>query len=436
MPVISFNGLATGLDTGSMIDQLVAAEKASATALRQRVADLGRQGTILDDLTTRLTGLRDRARGIDTAGDLRAVKVTPTSTDRLGVAVSAAAQPATHSLAVEGLARAQVVTSRTFTTADAGIAGAGAVDITTAAGTTSVSWTASDSLADLAARINSADAGVSASVLFDGAAYRLVATARATGLAAAPTFVESGAGLGWSTPANVSITAADARFTLDGIPMTRPGNVVADALTGVTLTLKASHGAGVAADAFEVGPDHEAVTAKVKGLADAWNAAANLVNDQLSYTGTKKGSDTLFGDSALRELQRGMGRLATEEHGGATLARLGVRFERNGRLVVDDSKLTAALTADPAAAEALFVDGGLADRIASLADVYARAGDGALVRKGQRLDTQSAAYQQQIERIEAAATRLGDRLREQFSRMEQTVAMLQQQGQRLQAILG
>ena len=59
MSSINFNGLVSGLDTSTMIDQLVAAEKASATVLRQRVSDVTRQGTILDDLTTRLLGVRD-----------------------------------------------------------------------------------------------------------------------------------------------------------------------------------------------------------------------------------------------------------------------------------------------------------------------------------------------------------------------------------------
>ena len=60
MSTISFTGLVSGLDTGTMIDQLVAAEKSSATVLRQRVTDVNSQGNILDDLTTRLLLVRDK----------------------------------------------------------------------------------------------------------------------------------------------------------------------------------------------------------------------------------------------------------------------------------------------------------------------------------------------------------------------------------------
>lgn len=436
MSTINFNGLVSGLDTASMIDQLVAAEKSSATVLRQRVTDVNRRGTILDDLTTRLLGVRDKARAIDQATDLRTAKASLSDTDHASVAVSGSAAAATHSLRVDALARAQVTTSRTFATAGAGAAGTGSIDITTSAGTTSVSWTATDTLQDIADRINTADAASTASVVFDGTNYRLVATARQTGVANAPTYTDGGDGLGWSTPANVTIPASDARFTLDGIAMSRSTNLVADAASGVTLTLKRAHGAAEAETTIDVSSDGDAVKTKVKELVDAFNATANLVTSQLSYSGVAKGADTLFGDSALRQLQLAMNKAATDSHGGKTLAGLGITFDRTGRLSIDDSKLTAALTADPRAAERLFVDGGLGAKLGDLADQYARSGDGILAAKGKALDSQAAAYQKQIDRIEDAATKVGERLRDQFTKLESALSNMQQQSARLTAILG
>ncbi len=436
MPSINFNGLISGLDTSSLIEQLVAAEKSSATVLRQRVTDVNRQGTILDDLTTRLLGVRDKARAIDTAAELHTAKASLSDPDHASVAVSGGAAAATHSLRVDSLARGQVTTSRTFATSGAGAAGTGSIDITTAAGTRSVSWTATDTLQDVADRINAADAGSTASVVYDGTNYRLVATARQSGVANAPTYVDGGDGLGWSAPANVTIPATDARFTLDGIAMTRSTNLVADAASGMTVTLKRAHAVTDADTTITVDPDNDAVKTKVKDVVDAFNAAANLVSSQLSYSGVKKGADTLFGDSTLRQLQLAMNKAATDSHGGKTLAGLGITFDRTGRLSVDDSKLTAALTADPRAAERLFVDGGLGTTLGDLADRYGRAGDGILASKGKSLDSQAASYQKQIDRIEDAAVQIGERLRQQFTKLESALATMQQQSSRLTAILG
>lgn len=433
---INFNGLVSGLDTASMIDQLVAAEKSSATVLRQRVTDVNRQGTILDDLTTRLLSVRDKARALDQASELRTAKATSSDDSHASVVVSGSAAAATHSLRVDTLARAQVTTSRTFASNGAGAAGTGSVDITTSAGTKSVSWTATDTLQDIADGINAADAASTASVVYDGTNYRLVATARQPGVANAPTYTDGGAGLGWSAPANVTIAASDARFTLDGIAMTRSTNLVADAASGMTLTLKRAHAVGETDTIVDVSSDGDAVKTKVKDVVDAFNTAANLVTSQLSYSGVTKGAGTLFGDSTLRQLQLAMNKAATDSHGGKTLAGLGITFDRTGRLSIDDAKLTAAIAADPRAAERLFVDGGLGTKLGDLADQYARSGDGILAAKGKSLDSQAASYQKQIDRIEDAATKVGERLRDQFTKLEKALSTMQQQSARLTAILG
>ena len=433
---INFNGLVSGLDTASMIDQLVAAEKSSATVLRQRVTDVNRQGTIIDDLTTRLLSVRDKARALDQASELRTAKATSSDDSHASVVVSGSAAAATHSLRVDTLARAQVTTSRTFASSGAGVAGTGSVDITTSAGTKSVSWTTTDTLQDIADRINAADAASTASVVYDGTNYRLVATARQPGVANAPTYTDGGAGLGWSAPANVTIAASDARFTLDGIAMTRSTNLVADAASGMTLTLKRAHAVGETDTIVDVSSDGDAVKTKVKDVVDAFNTAANLVTSQLSYSGVTKGAGTLFGDSTLRQLQLAMNKAATDSHGGKTLAGLGITFDRTGRLSIDDAKLTAAIAADPRAAERLFVDGGLGTKLGDLADQYARSGDGILAAKGKSLDSQAASYQKQIDRIEDAATKVGERLRDQFTKLEKALSTMQQQSARLTAILG
>jgi flagellar hook-associated protein 2 len=435
MTLINFNGLATGLDTASMIDQLVSVEKSRATVYNTRINDLTRQGTIVDDLTSRLSTLREKARGLDTVTELNASKVTTSDSAHFKVAV-AGAMIGSHRLRVDGLVRAQTVSSRQFDTAAAGIAGDGSVAITTGTSTTTVAWTASDSLADIAQRINDAGSGVTASVVYDGSKYRLVASARATGTAAASTFVETGAGLGWSAPGAETVTATDARFQLDGIPMTRGSNLVEDALPGTTFTLAAVHAAGEDDTVVDITADRDALRDKVKGLVDAYNSVSTVLDGQLRYDGKTKGQDTLFGDSTLRRLQQSLTRLATDRHGTGTLAQLGASIDRTGKLTFDQTKFDRALIDDPAAVSSLLVGGGLAGKLSDLAEQHVRAGDGLLVSKGDSYDRQIKIYQTDVTRIEDAATRLGDRLRAQFNALEQAVSAMKTQSSQLVAMLG
>ena len=435
MPIINFNGLATGLDTGSMIEQLVAIERSRATVYTNRINDLTRQGTIVDDLTARLNTLRDRARALDTAAELKVSKVVTSDDAHVSVAVAGAAV-GSHQLRVGALARAQTVSSNPFLSSSAGAAGAGSVAITTRGVAVNVAWTAADSLSAIAQRVNDANAGITASVLFDGTAYRLVATSKATGTAAASTFVDGGDGLGWGAPGAIKVPAADAAFTLNGIAMTRGSNLVDDALPGMTFTLKAVHAAAAPDTTVDVVADRDALRDKVKGLVDAYNSAAGVLDGQLRYDGKAKGRDTLFGDSTLRQLQSSLTRLVTDRHNGVTMSELGASIDRTGRMAFDATKFDKAMIANPAAVESLLVGGTLATKLSALAEQHVRAGDGVLTTKGDTFDAQIKNYRKDVTRIEDAATRLGERLRLQFSALEKAVSSMKTQSQQLTSMLG
>lgn len=434
---VTFSGLASGLDTASLVDQLVKAEKTRATALSTKVSQLTRQGNIVDDLTSRLQILGTTVKGFDTAPELRSVKTDRSDATHASIAASSLASDSSHTLRIATTARGQTSTSRTFGSDAAGVAGSGSVTIDSASGDpVTVAWTASDNLTAIAQRINDSGGPATASVLFDGTSYRLVATARATGTAAAPTFSETGTALGLGDPANLKLAARDAVFDLDGVTITRGSNLVTDALPGVTLTLSAAHTAGEPDTLLTVSSDRDALRTKVKGLIDAWNTVDQGLDGQLNYNGTTKGPETLFGDATLRQLQGAMGRLASDQHGTATLAGLGISLDSTGRLSLDDTKFTAALDKDATAVESLFVTGGLASKVSDLVTQYTRSGDGILTSKGASLDARVAVYQKDITRIETAATALGERLTRQFSALEQAISKMKTQSSQMMSALG
>lgn len=431
MSAVTFGGLASGLDTGTLIDKLVAAERSSATSLQQRQSDLNAQKTIVGNLSTALAALGNLARGMDLASEVHPHAATVSDT-RVRAAASATAAPGVYDVRVRQLAQAQVTSSRTFASADAGVLGDGGVTITVGGVAKAVTWTSADSLADVASKINAADAGVTASVLFDGASYRLVTTASATGTAAAPAFVETGDALDLT---DVRVAAQDAIVTVSGIDVTRSTNVIADALPGVTLTLDTVTGATDPSTRITVAQDTAALTTKVKDFVAAYNAVNTALHAQLDYTGTKKGSNTLFGDSMLRQLSQQLGALASDAYGSSNLGALGITRDKAGAMTLDASKLEAALAADPDALEGLFVTNQFATKLATLTDQYTRAGDGFFATKTQALTDRHKALQAQIDRINTAADALQTRLERQFSALEQAMSELQRQSASLTAIL-
>ncbi len=302
--MINFSGLASGLDSASIIDQIVAAETAQATSLQIRQAGLNAQKTKVGELSGLLKSLETAAEEIDTIGELRAAKGESSNEDRVAVAVSSLAQPGIYAMRVTGLAAAQSNVSATFADPAAAFGSAGSLDITVGGdAAVNIAWADTESLADVAGAINASEARVNATVLFDGTDYRLMVTAEETGTDNAVTFAETGPGvLSLNGVGNQLVAATDAQFSLNGLAMTSGTNVVSDSLTGVTFTLATTHDVGEPDTTVEVARDPEAQREVVGKFVDAFNEIADFLENELGYTGTTKGSDSLFGDSTIRSL--------------------------------------------------------------------------------------------------------------------------------------
>ncbi len=110
------------------------------------------------------------------------------------------------------------------------------------------------SLAGVRDAINSANAGVSASIINDGTGNRLVITAKDSGVANALKITVSDNDLTHTDNAGLSqlaydaatggvmnltqtVAAQNATLVIDGITISKPSNVISDAIEGVTLNL-------------------------------------------------------------------------------------------------------------------------------------------------------------------------------------------------------
>lgn len=428
---VTFSGLASGLDSTSLINQLVAAERAPVSIITQKQSDLNTQKSIVSTLSSSVAALGTAVQAMTLPSDLQPRTATA-SDSHVTVAASSGAATTVHDVRVQQLARGQISSSRTFTSQTAGVVGDGTLTIAAGDSSKQISYSSTDTLASIASKINDANAGATASVLFDGTNYRLMVASTQTGTANAPTFTETGDGLGMAT----QVAAQDAKVTIDGVAdITRSTNVIDDAISGVTLTLNSKSADTDPDTAVTVAQDNTALTSKLNAFVSAYNQINASLHVQLDYTGTTKGTNTLFGDSTLRQLQNALGSVMSGSYGGNAIDALGLVRDKSGNLTLDTDKLNAALAKDPNAVSNMFISGGLTSAVSKLSTAYSGAG-GMLSAKTDSLTSQFSQLQTQADQVNKRADALQTTLQAQFNSLETMIQNLKSQSSYLTSVLG
>src|SRR5215831_5567513 len=107
MTAVTFTGLASGIDTASLVTQLVAAERAPADAIASQQSDLGTQKSIVNNLSSALAALGTAVRGLDLPSETQPRKAT-SSDGHVTVAASSGAIATVHDVRVKQLARSEI----------------------------------------------------------------------------------------------------------------------------------------------------------------------------------------------------------------------------------------------------------------------------------------------------------------------------------------
>lgn len=153
--------------------------------------------------------------------------------------------------------------------------------------------------------------------------------------------------------------ASNAKFTVNGIAITRASNEVDDVIPGVSFNIAGYTGVPAT---VTVAVNTDAAKEAMQNLVDAFNTSIKLVDELGSrgFNGSEKGD--LAGDPAISTLQRQMESLIANGIEGfgdrpLYLADIGVRTERNGTLSLDMNVLEKAMEENPAIFEAIMRDG-------------------------------------------------------------------------------
>src|SRR5438552_3207273 len=443
--LITVGGLATGIDTNSIIDKLVALEKRPVALLGVEVQDVQATQTSINTLGGKLSTLRSAAHALGTTDGVLVRAATSSDTDVLAAAAGAGAQPGSVVLTITQLARGSVagatvgVASATSTVAS----GPGTFQFQVGSGTVkSVNVDATTTLQGLATAINALDAGVTASAVNLGTAsapdFRLEIASKATGATSTVTVTHDDTALAVQT----AQAGQNAQFTVDGFSGTfeRESNTFGDVLPGVTVTLRNRGTATVT-----VADDADAITAKVKTLVAAFNDIVTFVTGESQVTETQDKSDVALGslatDSTVKHLVARLHEVFSESVGGAytNLSSLGLATQQDGTIAFDEGKFRTALGSDSTAVAATFAGAGTASGVAkdlsALIDGMTGSG-GTLALHTTALNDQIRSLQDHIVAWQREVDAFEVNLRQQFTALETFVSGLKNQGSFLQQAFG
>ncbi len=357
MTSISFGGLASGLDTNAIIDGLVKAESIPLTQIQTHKSNVDAASQTISDISNKMATLKAAALDLSTPTGFSSYSATSSDTS-IVASVTGAAAAGSFDVQVTQLAKEQRTYSDSQSTSVSPLNMSGALTIQVGSGTTAnITVDATDSLTDIATKINQSGQRVGASVIFDGTNYKLQVRGLDTGAANNVTMTETGFSLGLSNPANTVQNAQDAKLSVDGINITRSSNQVTGVLPGVTLALTKTTSSPVT---INVNPDATALTTKLQTLVKAYNDIVSASHFAAGYGSTKATNKELMGDSAIRGALDGlssyMGNVVPGTSGlYTTLASIGLTKDKDGNLTLDTTKLTAAVQASPTSVAALFV---------------------------------------------------------------------------------
>ena len=419
MASITSTGIGSGLDISGIVQQLVAAEGRPVVArlgqqearVQAKLSAFGVLKSSLSEFQTALDSLRD----IDS---FLARKASTAEGSPYTVSADGTSSPGKYSVEVVQLAQAQKLTSGVFADSDT-VVGTGTLQITVGADTFGIVVDSSNNtLAGIRDAINVAadNSGVSASIVNADSGSYLILSGDNVGSANSITVTQSGGDGGLAAleydPPNLltslteSTAAQDSLIRIDGFDVAGTSNTITGAVQGVTINLLTAD-PGTLVD-LTVANDEVAARKSVDQFVNSYNNLVDVFGELASYDSETQVTGPLFGDTTLRAIQSQVRRelsnvVSDIDAGFSTLSEVGISLQLDGKLTVDDSKLTAIMADDFTQLGQLFsATDGYAVRIYDVVDSYLSS-NGVL---GARED----GLNKQIERITDDRTSLGQRL--------------------------
>ncbi|TCI39285.1 flagellar hook-associated protein [Exiguobacterium sp. SH4S7] len=398
---IRFGGLASGIDTDSIIKQLMSAERIPVDRLDQKKQLTTWKVDAYREVNRSLLNLRNSAVDLTLSKNFYARAATSSDSTRINVTASPASGSSSLQVdSVQSLAKAASTFSSTATdvvdknnvkvtratklTDLSGLTDPTALSFKSSASGDFVSLglSADATVEDLLTKLNAKDSG--ASVFFDDATGKMSITSRQTGSDATIQFND--VALVDAFDLTNGVTGTNAELTVNGLAISRPSNTVT--IDNVTFTLNQTFDATSSPVTLSTKPDTQAVFDNIKAFVTKYNETMELMNkkygeqqyrdfppltkaqrEELSEDEIKK-----WEEKAMSGLLRSDGMLQTATtrlrsswsstdvttSGPNQLYQIGLStgrdFRAGGKIEIDETKLKAAIDTDPEAVYKLFTD--------------------------------------------------------------------------------
>lgn len=366
MAGISSLGVGSGVLNSDLVDQLVAAERKPTEArLDQKTQRTEALISAYGKLRSAVTELRLPMRQLGSADAMKSFSAT-SSGDNVSASVDASqASRGTYNLNVEAIAESHAMAFASVADRDATSVGQGTMTLQVGDKTTNISIDESnDTLQGVANAINDSDAGVSASILNTGNGYRLVLNSDETGTAnqinISNNSTDGAEFTNFIAGAETTTAAADAKFTINGIEVTKSSNTVDDVVDGVTFDIT-----DTGTSTVKVEQDTAGVAERVQAFVDKFNALQTTISELSSYDSETGQGSILTGDSTVRNIQGQLKRVLSDVIPGLenasvrSLADVGITTDwRTGNLEFNSQKFQQQLQENPDDVTALFAEQG------------------------------------------------------------------------------
>ena len=443
----------TGVDVNAIVTGLMAIERQPITKLTTKVNNDQAKLSSLGLIKSQMVNFQTAVQGLDSSSTSSLSTFNANSSDSTVLSASAdsSAVAGTYTINVTTLAQAHKLAAAGQSSDTAAIS-AVASTATFTIGTTStdISIAAGASLQDIRAAINSANIGVTATIVNDGSAspYRLALSSDNTGTinAISSITVQTGGDtsvndlLAYNATANVpvpavpmaqTVAAQNADFTVNGIQISKASNSVTDAIQGVTLNLSKQ----ATSATLTVNRDTAAVTDKVTAFVKSYNDMYTALKTSTAY----KANQALEGDASLRSLQTQLRSIAGESVSGGTMTKLseiGISFTAGGVMTLDTTKLSSAMTTNFSDVANLFNSStGYATKFYALTK-DALASDGTFATRTTNIKSKMTTTNNQIDTLNMRMSNIEKRYRTLYSSLNVMLVQMSQTSQYLTRQLG
>ncbi|MCC7473813.1 MAG: flagellar filament capping protein FliD [Pirellulales bacterium] len=285
-------------------------------------------------------------------------------------------------------------------------------------------------LGALASRINALGAGVTATSVYDGTGYRLSLTVDETG---------SGPGLlvdGLDAALEFSESAASHDAVIEfggtqlgsGLAVASSTNTFENVVNGLSVTAVQTSLNTISVD-VETSTDD--VLEVAKDFVDAFNSLRSNLDEVTEFDEEALTTGILFGSTAALRVESDLNYVLSGNFYGlgtySSLEALGITFDDKGKLSLNKSELSAALSSDPSAVSNFFARDtiGFAAKVTAAADQLADS-DSLLSAQATSLTDKIETNTERISSMDEMLDRQRERLLLQFAMLETTVAKLQE----------